>query len=64
MENVIENFDLLSEEDWILLIIYESSDHKLNSGKIYIKNQELNRSTAHVFRRDLGFLTENHGNYE
>jgi len=37
---------------------------QLNSGKIYIKNQELNKSTAHVFRRDLGFLTENHGNYE
>ena len=25
---------------------------QLNSGKIYIKNQELNKSTAHVFRRD------------
>jgi len=37
---------------------------QLNSGKIYIKNQELNRSSAHICRRDLGFLTENHGNYE
>jgi ABC-2 type transport system ATP-binding protein len=37
---------------------------QLNSGKIYINNQELNRSTAHKFRKNLGFLTENHGNYE
>jgi len=37
---------------------------QLNSGKIYIKNQELNRSLAHIFRRNLGFLTENYGNYE
>ena len=35
-----------------------------NSGKIYIKNQELTKAKAHEFRRDLGFLTENHGNYE
>lgn len=35
-----------------------------NSGKIYIKNKELNKSNAYLFRKDLGFLTENHGNYE
>ena len=35
-----------------------------NSGKIFIKDQEMNRSVAHQLRKDLGFLTENHGNYE
>ena len=37
---------------------------KPNSGKIYIKDQEMNRLVAHQLRKDLGFLTENHGNYE
>ncbi|TFG25934.1 MAG: ABC transporter ATP-binding protein [Promethearchaeota archaeon] len=37
---------------------------KPNSGKIFIKDQEMNRLVAHQMRKDLGFLTENHGNYE
>lgn len=37
---------------------------KPNSGKIFIKDQEMNRQVAHQLRKDLGFLTENHGNYE
>jgi len=34
------------------------------SGKIFINEQELSESIAHELRRQLGFLTENHGNYE
>ena len=37
---------------------------KPNSGKIFIKDQEMNRLVAHQLRKDLGFLTENHGNYD
>jgi ABC-2 type transport system ATP-binding protein len=35
-----------------------------NSGRILIKNREVTSSDAHQIRKNLGFLTENHGNYE
>ena len=35
-----------------------------NTGKILIKNREVTSSDAHQIRKNLGFLTENHGNYE
>jgi len=35
-----------------------------NTGKIVIKNREVTSSDAHQIRKNLGFLTENHGNYE
>ena len=35
-----------------------------NSGRILIKDREVNSSDAHQIRKSLGFLTENHGNYE
>lgn len=33
------------------------------TGSIFIKNQDIKRQ-AHLIRKSLGFLTENHGNYE
>jgi ABC-2 type transport system ATP-binding protein len=35
-----------------------------NTGRIVIKNREVTSSDAHQIRKNLGFLTENHGNYE
>ena len=35
-----------------------------NTGRIVIKNREVSSSDAHQIRKNLGFLTENHGNYE
>lgn len=34
------------------------------SGTIFINQQKLTESYAHLLRKKLGFLTENHGNYE
>jgi len=34
------------------------------AGEIFIDNQELNSSIVHILRKRMGFLTENHGNYE
>jgi len=33
------------------------------TGSIFVKNQDM-KINAHIMRRDLGFLTENHGNYK
>ncbi len=37
---------------------------KPNSGKITINGEELNPFNGHLLRKNLGFLTENHGSYE
>ena len=34
------------------------------SGRIIVNNEEVNKYQAYKIRKDLGFLTENHGNYE
>jgi len=34
------------------------------SGAVYVNGESMNQFQAHLLRKDMGFLTENHGNYE